>query len=275
MAQHGILALCLAMASPLYAQAPGATLTGAVKDPSGAAVSNATVTVKNVATGQSTLAQTDAAGIYRVANLAPGEYEVSASAIGFAAKASNTTLAAGATQTMDMALEASGNAVKPSLGDLGFPPEQSQGSARDQARLDRRSHMLKTHQRLGLITIAPLVATIIASSMAGGRHGTATGRDVHAGLGTLTVGMYFTTAYFAIRAPTIAGTKTRGPIRLHKALAWIHGPGMILTPILGEMAFSQESNGEKVHGIAKAHGAVATVTYVAFGLAVASVTIRF
>jgi len=275
MAQHGILALCLAMASPLYAQAPGATLTGAVKDPSGAAVSNATVTVKNVATGQSTLAQTDAAGIYRVANLAPGEYEVSASAIGFAAKASNTTLASGATQTMDMALEASGNAVKPSLGDLGFPPEQSQGSARDQARLDRRSHMLKTHQRLGLITIAPLVATIIASSMAGGRHGTATGRDVHAGLGTLTVGMYFTTAYFAIRAPTIAGTKTRGPIRLHKALAWIHGPGMILTPILGEMAFSQESNGEKVHGIAKAHGAVATVTYVAFGLAVASVTIRF
>jgi len=275
MAQHGILALCLAMASPLYAQAPGATLTGAVKDPSGAAVSNATVTVKNVATGQSTLAQTDAAGIYRVANLAPGEYEVSASAIGFAAKASNTTLASGATQTMDMALEASGNAVKPSLGDLGFPPEQSQGSARDQARLDRRSHMLKTHQRLGLITIAPLVATIIASSMAGGRHGTATGRDVHAGLGTLTVGMYFTTAYFAIRAPTIAGTKTRGPIRLHKALAWIHGPGMILTPILGEMAFSQESNGERVHGIAKAHGAVATVTYVAFGLAVASVTIRF
>lgn len=85
--------------------------------------------------------------------------------------------------------------------------------------------MLKTHQRLGLITIAPLVATIIASSMAGGRHGTATGRDVHAGLGSLTAGMYFTTAYFAIRAPTIAGTKTRGPIRLHKALVWIHGPG--------------------------------------------------
>jgi hypothetical protein len=135
--------------------------------------------------------------------------------------------------------------------------------------------MLKTHQRLGLITIAPLVATIVASSMAGGKHATATGRDVHGALGTVTAGMYFTTAYFAIRAPTIPGTTTRGPIRLHKALAWIHGPGMILTPILGAMAFNQESNGEKVHGIAKAHGAVAAVTYTAFGLAVLSVTIKF
>jgi hypothetical protein len=75
--------------------------------------------------------------------------------------------------------------------------------------------------------------------------------------------------------PTVPGTATRGQIRLHKTLAWIHGPGMILTPILGAMAFSQENNGERVHGIAKAHSAVATVTYVAFGLAVASVTIKF
>ena len=50
---------------------------------------------------------------------------------------------------------------------------------------------------------------------------------------------------------------------------------MILTPILGAMAYSQENKGEKVHGIAKAHGAVADVTYVAFGLAVVSVSIKF
>jgi hypothetical protein len=50
---------------------------------------------------------------------------------------------------------------------------------------------------------------------------------------------------------------------------------MILTPILGAMAFSQENKGEKVHGIAKAHGAVADVTYVAFGLAIVSVSFKF
>ena len=116
---------------------------------------------------------------------------------------------------------------------------------RAQALLDRRTHMLKIHQRLGLITIAPFAATLITSAFAGGKQTSSTNRDLHAALGTATVGLYFTTAYFAIRAPKIPGTKTRGPIRLHKTLAWIHGPGMVLTPILGEMAFAQKSRGRK------------------------------
>ncbi len=167
------------------------------------------------------------------------------------------------------------NPQAPSLGDLGFPPAQTQPNPQEQARLDKRSHMLKMHQRFGLITLAPLIATIATSSLAGGRHPSATGRDIHGALGSVTADMYFTAAYFAIRAPTIPGTATRGPIRLHKALAWIHGPGMILTPILGAMAFSQESHGERVHGIAKAHSAVADVTYAAFGLAIVSVSFKF
>jgi hypothetical protein len=50
---------------------------------------------------------------------------------------------------------------------------------------------------------------------------------------------------------------------------------MILTPILGEMAFSQEDHGERVHGIARAHSVVATGTYIAYGLAILSVSIKF
>jgi hypothetical protein len=87
--------------------------------------------------------------------------------------------------------------------------------------------------------------------------------------------MYLTTAYFSIFAPKVPGTQTRGSIRLHKALAWIHGPGMILTPVLGAMAFEQKNRGEKVHGIASAHGAVAIVTAGAYGLAIAAVSFRF
>jgi len=87
--------------------------------------------------------------------------------------------------------------------------------------------------------------------------------------------MYFTTAYFAIAAPKIKGEKTHGPIRLHKALAWIHGPGMVLTPILGALAYQQKSRGEKVHGIANLHGPVAIVTAGAYGLALLSVSIKF
>jgi len=163
----------------------------------------------------------------------------------------------------------------PSLGDLGFPPEQTQGNAQAQARLDKRTHMLKIHQRLGLITTIPLVATVITGSLAGGKETSSSGRDMHAALGSVTAGLYITTAYFSIFAPKVPGTSARGPIRLHKTLAWIHGPGMILTPILGAMAYEQRSRGEKVHGIAGAHGAVGAVTAVAYGLAIAAVSIKF
>jgi hypothetical protein len=167
------------------------------------------------------------------------------------------------------------NPAPPSLKDLGFPPTATQGNAQEQARLDRRSHMLKIHQRLGLITTAPLLATVIMGSFAGGKSTSSSTRDLHAALGSTTAGLYFTTAYFSIFAPKVPGTQTRGPIRLHKALAWIHGPGMILTPILGAIAFDQKSRGEKVHGIASAHGPVAYVTAAAYGLALVSVSFKF
>lgn len=169
----------------------------------------------------------------------------------------------------------SGSGAAPSLEDLGLSPEQTKGSAEEQARLDRRTHMLKIHQRLGLITTVPLLATFLTSGGAAGRKSSASGRDIHAALGAVSSDLYFTAAYFAIRAPRVPGTETRGPIRLHKALAWIHGPGMILTPILGAMAISQENHGERVHGIAKAHSAVAAVTGAAYAAAILSVSFKF
>jgi hypothetical protein len=163
----------------------------------------------------------------------------------------------------------------PSLGDLGFPTEQTKPNPEQQALLDKRSHMLKVHQKLGLITAVPLLATVITGSTAGGKSTSSTTRDLHAALGATTAGLYFTTAYYAIFAPKIKGTPTRGPIRLHKALAFIHGPGMVLTPILGAMAFQQKSNGQKVHGIASAHAPVAYITAIAYGAAMASVSFKF
>ena len=51
---------------------------------------------------------------------------------------------------------------------------------------------------------------------------------------------------------------------------------MILTPILGIMAFDQKrTKARKVHGIASAHGPVAIVTAGAFGAALLSVSVKF
>jgi hypothetical protein len=165
--------------------------------------------------------------------------------------------------------------TEPSLEDLGFSASQAQGDAQRQALLDKRTRMLKTHQRLGLITTIPLIATVATSLNAGGKNTSSTSRDLHTALGGLTGDLYFITAYYAIRAPRVPGTETRGPIRFHKAMAWIHGPGMIATPILGIMAYDQKNKGEHVHGIAQAHGPVAIVTAGAFGAALLSVSVKF
>jgi hypothetical protein len=266
--------LVVCVASSLFAQTQAAgTLTGKLTDPSGAVVTNATVTATNIDNGQTRTATTGADGGYQFTMLPPGSYRVKFEAAGFKTLEIPSATIGATSAVVDGKLEP--GASTPSLGDLGFTPDQSQGSAQDQARLDKRSHMLKTHQRLGLITTAPLVATLFLANGAAGHKSTASGRDLHAILGGVTAGMYLATASFAIFAPKIAGTPTRGPIRVHKALAWIHGPGMILTPILGSLALEQRDRGEKVHGIASAHGAVAGVTAAAYGAAMLSVIIKF
>lgn len=253
----------------LRAQTSGPSLSGAITGPSADPISGARVTILNLGTSQSTTVEANSAGVYTVPNLAAGEYQVTVTADGFDTKVTKIALAAGAAQTLNLRLTAA-----LSLEDLGISPEQVKGNPQEQARLDKRSHMLQIHQRLGLITTVPLAATVISGAFAGGKSTSSTTRDLHAALGSATAGLYFATAYYAIFAPKILGTKAEGPIRFHKALAWIHGPGMILTPILGEMAFSQRSQGERVHGIARLHGQVAIVTAAAYGLAILSVSLK-
>lgn len=169
---------------------------------------------------------------------------------------------------------------QPSLSDLGFTPEQVQADPKLQAELNKRTEMLKIHQRLGLITLAPMAATLITGPMAKakGRNGQTitepsnANLDFHAALGGATTALYFTTASYAIFAPKIPNNPKHGAIRFHEALAFVHGPGMILTPILGYDAYKQENAGEKVHGIASFHGPVAIATVCAYGASIVAVS---
>jgi hypothetical protein len=78
-----IFGLCLLISLPLRAQVAGGTLSGTITDPSGAAVPNAEVVIKNSATGITRSLTTNADGFYSAANLLPGSYEVAVSATGF------------------------------------------------------------------------------------------------------------------------------------------------------------------------------------------------
>src|SRR5207244_6657076 len=123
-------------------------------------------------------------GLDMVPAFAPGDCEPSWAGEGSSPGAGTVTIAAGVPQTKHVQ-------VHPplSLEDLGFSVAQTRGSAEEQARLDKRSHMLKVHQRLGLITTIPLAAAVITGTFAGGRATQTTTRDVHAVLGSLTAGL--------------------------------------------------------------------------------------
>src|SRR6516225_5964830 len=90
---------------PAFPQVAGATLSGTVTDPSGAAVVAAQVSITNKATGVNYAVATDSAGLYSAPNLLPGVYDVTVSASGFStAKQSDVTLTVGAQQILNIPL---------------------------------------------------------------------------------------------------------------------------------------------------------------------------
>ena len=67
----------------LFAQSDNGSIVGFAKDPSGAVVPNAKVTVRNEGTGLERQTTTNDAGYYVVPNLLPGNYAMTAEAAGF------------------------------------------------------------------------------------------------------------------------------------------------------------------------------------------------
>src|SRR5258708_37678218 len=75
--------LILFAAVPVLAQLPPGTILGTVKDPSGAVVPRASIVARNADTGTSRSISTDEAGVYRLAALPVGHYDLRGEAPGF------------------------------------------------------------------------------------------------------------------------------------------------------------------------------------------------
>jgi len=97
--------LVLLLPTPTRAQVVGATVLGTITDPRGDAIPNAKVSAKNVATGVSNSTTTNTTGAFSIANLNPGDYELSATATGFSTAVTKVTLTVGAKQEVDLALK--------------------------------------------------------------------------------------------------------------------------------------------------------------------------
>jgi hypothetical protein len=104
----GVLLSLLLVAWPALAQDQRGSITGVVKDNTGAVLPGATVEAKSNA-GALATTSTDANGVYRFPSLAPGTYQVTATLQGFtAAKLDNIPVSLGQTKTVDLALGVGG-----------------------------------------------------------------------------------------------------------------------------------------------------------------------
>ena len=99
-----LLLLILAGAPVLRAQV-SASLAGVIRDPSGARIAGASITVTNVETGAARASVTDDAGRYEVLALPVGEYKISVSKAGFQEQArGGIHLAVGQEAEVDLSL---------------------------------------------------------------------------------------------------------------------------------------------------------------------------
>ncbi|MGA9884891.1 MAG: carboxypeptidase regulatory-like domain-containing protein [Candidatus Acidiferrales bacterium] len=100
------IVISLGCAGSLFAQATVvAQLNGTVTDPSGAIVEGASITVRNTNTNAASTATTNGSGFYAVANLPPGNYNITVSHSGFANYSQTFVLAVGESATVDAKLQ--------------------------------------------------------------------------------------------------------------------------------------------------------------------------
>ena len=103
-----LLAALMALLASAVAlgQTTTATLSGVVKDASGALVPDVKVTARNADTGATRETRTDSGGRYSLTNLGPGQYEVRAERTGFKTAAqSGVILTVGGATVLELTVQ--------------------------------------------------------------------------------------------------------------------------------------------------------------------------
>lgn len=95
----------ISLVSPIAATQTNGSLAGTIKDPAGAVVGGAQVTVRNIATGESRSASTDELGRFRIENIAPGRYAISVAHAGFKSAQREVEVTSERAATVEIKLE--------------------------------------------------------------------------------------------------------------------------------------------------------------------------
>jgi len=157
------------------------------------------------------------------------------------------------------------------LRTTGLAPLTPEGREKE---LKLRRTMLVTHQVVGFVTLAGMIAQGIIGSQLYRAQGEQYVRliNTHKDLATFVNVTYGTTALLSYTSPPRLPTSThrRGfsSIKLHKALAFVHLAGMVATNVL---ATQFSGSGENYQFIKAAHRASALTAFAAFGTAIIAI----
>ncbi len=115
-----LLAACLMVPAAFGQSLVSGDLVGTVTDPSGAVVSNATVSLKSNGTGETRTTTSNSSGLYRFSLLNPGSYTVSVSAQGFNSTSSIFTVNVGQSTVANVKMEVGASSTTVEV--TGAPP---------------------------------------------------------------------------------------------------------------------------------------------------------
>ena len=148
----------------LWGQFSGA-LQGSVQDASGASVAGAAIVLTNTDTLVSSKTTSDSGGVYRFASLAPGKYQVVATAPGFSTSKVSLILQTGETRNVPVSLAAGGASTTVDVSTQA--PLLDTSDSRNQATLGSEALdtlPLSTRNPTQLVTLAPGVTGLGAGT---------------------------------------------------------------------------------------------------------------
>ena len=131
--------MLLATSVPVTAQVVTVTVQGRVNDSSGAAISQATVTAVNAATGLNRGTTANAVGEYQIPLLPPGDYTVTAEKAGFQKSAKKIHLDIGAAGSLDFSLspgQVIAQVEVQDVGELAEPTRTTVSSVIDEQKIE-------------------------------------------------------------------------------------------------------------------------------------------
>lgn len=158
------------------------------------------------------------------------------------------------------------------VNDLGFADDIVKPNPEFQNLLNERAEDLKLHQKLGLLTLV-LVGATAATAEEGKKA-----PESHENLGMAAGISYFTTAYFSLTAPEDPAAEAKSSswnMKIHRTMAFIHFPAMLLLPFAGKSASDSYERGEALHGLGKHKKTLANLAVTSMAIAALSVTIDF